>query len=48
MGSDPFENIDVYKSRFVSSLLTAAFLFEIVNLLDTIPIYPQAYCVRDY
>jgi hypothetical protein len=27
MGSDPFENIDVNKSRFVSSVLTAAFFF---------------------
>jgi hypothetical protein len=27
MGSDPFENIELIKSRFVSSVLTAAFLF---------------------
>ena len=28
MGSDPFENSDANKSRFVSSVLTAAFNLE--------------------
>ena len=28
MGSDPFENSDVNKSRFVSLVLTVAFIFS--------------------
>jgi len=43
MGTDPFENSDVNKSRFVSSVPTAAFVFEKTDIGHATPIMLSSY-----